>query len=459
MNAMVIGFMLAIALLACALVWYSTQQRAQKSITALQTTLQQYQLQLVRADEKLQAAQQAQSQLVLDKNKVEEQCREIEQANQRLSLNVRQLETQLQHELKWRAEQGLREQENEKKLHLQFEQLAQRVLDQKSKIMNEQNKQGLDTLLLPLREQIKEFKERVETTHQKETLEMMSLKNEIGKLESLNKRISDEAHNLSQALKGNKKLQGNWGEVILAQVLKESGLREGHEFDTQFVTQDDDGKRRIPDAVIHLPKGRDIVIDAKVSLNDYVAYCASDNANERDTFLKSHSQNLRNHIDALSQKKYEELAEIKTLDFVFLFMPIEAAFMVAVEHDPHLFKEAFDKKIIIVSPTTLLATLRTVESIWSHEKRSINADKIAKEAGALHDKFVTLMGYLDDVEHALNNTQKSFQKAVNNITGHGGIYRKIENLKALGASTKKTLVESASDGVELEPSLLLDRES
>ncbi|MFN3587059.1 MAG: DNA recombination protein RmuC, partial [Moraxellaceae bacterium] len=281
--------------------------------------------------------------------------------------------------------------------------------------------------------------EKVETTYHNEARERFALKQQLESLEALNRRLSDDAANLTKALKGDKKLQGNWGEVILARVLEESGLREGHEYESQFSVTDEDGQRRLPDVVVRLPENRDIVIDAKVSLNDYERYCAEEDAAERERLLKLHTAAVRNHIKALSEKRYEDLPGIRTLDFVFLFMPVEAAFMLAVEHDPALFREAFKKKIIIVSPTTLLATLRTVESIWRYERQNRNAEKIAKEAGLLHDKFAVLLGHLDELGKALERSQKLFENARASLNGRGGLVGKVDSLRALGAKAKKAL--------------------
>jgi DNA recombination protein RmuC len=235
--------------------------------------------------------------------------------------------------------------------------------------------------------------------------------------------------------------------VILSRVLEESGLREGHEYLTQFSARNEDGKLRIPDAIVRLPENRDIVIDSKVSLNDYVLYCAAEDPAERERLLKLHAAAVRNHIKALSEKRYEDLPELRTLDFVFLFMPVEAAFMLAVEQDPALFREAFDKKIIIVSPTTLLATLRTVESIWRYERQNQNAEKIAKEAGDLHDKFVVLLGHIDELGRAIDRSKENYEKAVKGINGRGGLLGRVDNLKKLGAKTKKSLPASDAAGL------------
>lgn len=361
--------------------------------------------------------------------------REVQERDQRLAAVAAQLRAE-QDKL---TAQAAFLKTQEQSLKLQFEQLATRIFEEKSQKFSEHNRTGLDVLLSPLREQLKDFREKVESTYSNEARERFALKEQIARLEGLNRQISDDAGNLARALKGDKKLQGNWGEVILARVLEESGLRAGHEYITQFSVVSDEGKRRIPDAIIRLPENRDIIVDSKVSLNDYVAYCATEEPLERERLLKAHILAVRNHINGLSEKRYEDLPELRTLDFVFLFMPVEAAFMLAVEHDPQLFSEAFNKKIVIVSPTTLLATLRTVESIWRYERQNLNAEKIAKEAGLLHDKFVVLTQHLDDLGRALDRSQDSFRKTQASLSGHGGLMGKVDKLRELGARTKKSL--------------------
>lgn len=377
---------------------------------------------------------------------VAQRLQQADDERRRLEVLVRErdgrlaeLETRLVTEREQLVERMAFLKEQEQNLRLQFEQLATRIFEEKSQKFTEQNRSGLDTLLSPLREQLKEFREKVETTYGNEARERFALKEQLTRLEGLNKQISDDASNLARALKGDKKLQGNWGEVILSRVLEESGLREGHEYVTQFSVTDEDGQRRLPDVIVRLPENRDIVIDAKVSLVDYERYCSSDDEAERDRALKAHTNALRNHIRLLSEKRYEDLPGLRTLDFVFLFMPVEAAFMLAVEHDPALFREAFDKKIIIVSPTTLLATLRTVESIWRYERQNRNAEKIAKEAGQLHDKFATLLEHLEALGRTLERSQEQYRKTVSSLSGHGGLVGRVDSLKKLGAKAKKSL--------------------
>jgi len=394
---------------------------------------------LAAAQARLAAQQDQDKQAVARQQQGDDERRRLEMALRERDARLAELETRLQAEREQLASRLAFVKEQEQMLRLQFEQLATRIFEEKSQKFTEQNRSGLDTLLSPLREQLKDFREKVETTYGNEARERFALKEQLSRLESLNKQISDDASNLTRALKGDKKLQGNWGEVILSRVLEESGLREGHEYISQFSVTDEEGQRRLPDVIVRLPESRDIVIDAKVSLVDYERYCASDDDGERERALKAHTNALRNHIRLLSEKRYEDLPGLRTLDFVFLFMPVEAAFMLAVEHDPALFREAFDKKIIIVSPTTLLATLRTVESIWRYERQNRNAEKIAKEAGLLHDKFAMLLEHLDGLGRALDKSQEQFRKTVSSLSGHGGLVGKVDNLKRLGAKAKKSL--------------------
>lgn len=405
----------------------------------LQTALQQQAIVEARQQERLLAAAEQEKNAAILREKLEEERRALERAVREGETRFAEIDTRLQAEREQVVAREKQAKEQEQILKLQFEQLATKIFDDKSQKFSEQNKTGLDGLLSPLREQLKDFREKVESTYGNEARERFALKEQLTRLEGLNRQISDDANNLTKALKGDKKLQGNWGEVILSRVLEESGLREGHEYVTQFSVRDEEGQRRLPDVIVRLPENRDIVIDAKVSLNDYERYCASDDVAERERYLKLHTGALRNHIRTLSEKRYEDLPGLRTLDFVFLFMPIESAFMLAVEHEPALFREAFDKKIIIVSPTTLLATLRTVESIWRYERQNQNAEKIAKEAGLLHDKFANLLEHLKKLGDALDMSQDRYRKTVSSLSGHGGLVGKVENLKKLGAKAKKSL--------------------
>lgn len=322
----------------------------------------------------------------------------------------------------------------------EFENLANKIFDTKQQQFSLSSKTLLDTTLDPLKLQLGEFRRKVEDVYEKESAERNRLSGQVLELQKQAQKIGEDAVNLAQALKGNNKSQGNWGEVVLERLLEQSGLQKGREYDTQVSFASDEGARRMPDVIVHLPEGKDLVIDAKVSLIDYEKYSSSNDESERQQYLNQHVSSLRGHIKSLSIKDYEKLEGIKALDFVFIFIPIEAAFMLALQHEPNLYREAYDRHIILVSPTTLLATLRTVENIWRYEKQNKNAERIAKEAGALHDQFVMLLDALDSVNNYLGKTQEAYNTARSRLqTGRGNLLKRVNDIRRLGAKTKKVI--------------------
>ncbi|MEX1665987.1 DNA recombination protein RmuC [Zhongshania arctica] len=338
-----------------------------------------------------------------------------------------------------------------KQLTDQFEQLANRIFEEKSQRFQVHSRDALEVQLKPFREQLTEFRGRVDHIYDNENRERGELKEQLKNLQEMNRSISKEAQNLTRALKGDNKAQGNWGEVILERVLEESGLRKGHEYETQVSFTDDSGRRRQPDVIVHLPDDKDIIIDAKVSLVAYERYCSSDDEAERQTLLREHAQSVKAHINGLSTKGYEHIEGLRTLDFVFIFIPVEAAFMAAFEHDPELFRDAYEKNIIVVGPTTLLATLRTVQSIWRYERQNQNAEEIARQAGALHDQFALVVQSLEDVGKHLDRGRDAYEKTLNRMTlGKGNLVSRVSRLETLGAKVKKTLPTSLTDRAEIE---------
>ena len=340
----------------------------------------------------------------------------------------------------------------------EFQVLAQRIFEEKSERFAQQNKTNIDGTLNPLREQLSEFRKRVDTVYDKDSQDRTSLRAELQHLKELNQRMSQEALNLTRALKGDNKAQGNWGEVVLERVLEESGLRKGHEYETQLAITSDEGRRRYPDVVVHLPDNKDIVIDAKVALLHYERYCSADDEAERAAALRMHVAAVRAHIDGLSIKQYENLPGIRSLDFVLIFIPIEAAFLAAFENDPGLFSSAYEKNIIVVSPTTLLATLRTVQTIWRYERQNSNAELIAKQAGALHDQFALVLEALQEVGRLIDKSHSAYELTVDRLArGKGNMVKRVNDLAKLGAKTKRTLpselLERADDEVELLPNV------
>lgn len=368
----------------------------------------------------------------------ENQARQDE--NGQLRAAIARLETQLAEERKQSTEKLKLLEETRARLNTEFENLANKILDEKSKKFTEQNRENIDRVLHPLREQLGDFRRKVEDVYEKESKDRMSLFHEIKSLKDLNLQISEDALNLTNALKGQTKTQGTWGEVILERVLEESGLHNGREYETQGTFTGEEGKRLRPDVIVHLPEGKDIVIDSKVSLTAYERYCSSDDDAQRQAALKEHIASLKAHIKALSVKNYESLAEIKSLDFVLLFVPIEAAFITAVENDRDIFREAFDKNIIVVSPTTLLATLKTVHNIWRYEYQNRNALEIADRAGSLYDQFVLFVESMDDIGDKLGKASDAYHTARKRLVdGKGNLVGRTEKLKKLGAKAKKAL--------------------
>ncbi len=326
--------------------------------------------------------------------------------------------------------------ERQAQLRKDFELLATRILDEKSEKFTLQNKENIKNILHPLQEKIKTFEEKVDTT-QKESISMHSaLKTQLEGLKELNQQITKEATNLTRALKGDSKTQGNWGELVLERVLEKSGLEKDREYFVQQSFTRDNGARVMPDVVLHLPDGKKMIIDSKVSLLDYERMVNADD-DDKPQFLKAHIASVKKHVDQLSEKNYQNLYHIDSPNFVLMFIPIEPAFAVVVNEDNSIYNKAFEKNIVIVTPATLLATLRTVDSMWTNEKQQQNAIEIATQAGRLYDSFVNLTDELIKVGNQIGTVQKSYESAMVKLTGKGNLIRRVENLKTLGAKATK----------------------
>ncbi len=339
--------------------------------------------------------------------------------------------------------------EAREQLKTEFQNLANRIFEEKSRVFTDQNRNNLDGILKPLQQQIDGFKKKVEDVYDKETRDRVSLFEEIKNLKSLNLQISTEAVNLTNALKGDSKTQGDWGEVILERVLEESGLQKGREYEIQKAFYDEKGKRFQPDVIVRLPEEKDIIIDSKVSLKAYEKYFSAETNPERTIALKEHIGSIGNHIKELGTKKYEDLEGVRSLDFVLMFIPIEAAFMAAVREDRNLFSEAFEKNIMIVCPSTLLVTLRTIQNIWRNEDQTQNSKEIAKRAGDLSDKFVGFIESLEEVGRQLDKAKDTYNTAHKRLTsGSGNLIKRTEDLKKLGVAAKKKLPETLVEKAE-----------
>jgi len=322
----------------------------------------------------------------------------------------------------------------------EFENVAEKLLKEKSKEFIDVNRNNLDMILNPLKENLKAFEEKVEKVYNMEAAERNTLKGVITQLMDLNKQISDEAQNLTKALKGDNKKQGNWGEVILERVLERSGLIRDQEYRIQAAMQATDGTRYQPDVIIDLPDDKHLVIDSKVSLIAYERLVNADTEEDRKLFAKAHIESLRGHINGLSSKKYHDLYKINSPDFVLLFVPIESSFSIAVQLDGELFNYAWDKKVVIVSPSTLLATLRTIASMWKQERQNRNVLEIARLSGDMYDKFVGFLGDMDSIGKNINYTQNAYNSAINKLSeGRGNLTNTAERIKKLGAKADKQI--------------------
>ncbi|MEZ0123068.1 MAG: DNA recombination protein RmuC [Candidatus Reddybacter sp.] len=332
----------------------------------------------------------------------------------------------------------------------EFENLANRIFDNKQASFSRTSREALDNTVAPLRKDLADFRKKVEDVYDKESAERNRLEGKIGELQQQTQQIGQDAIKLANALKGDNKFQGNWGEMILERLLEESGLRKGREYQTQVALQDEEGRRRNPDVILHLPDQRDIVIDAKVSLKDYEYFCSSNDDLQREQSLKAHIASLRAHVTGLNRKAYEQLEGINTLDFVLIFIPVEAAFMLAIEHDHQLFSDAYDKGIILVSPSTLLATLRTIHNIWRYADQNLNAERIAIQAGGLYDQFVLLAEGLEDIGKYLNKSQDAWSTTRKRlVSGRGNLLKRVEDLKTLGARTRRDMPATLRDESQL----------
>lgn len=323
----------------------------------------------------------------------------------------------------------------------EFENLANKILDEKSTKFTDQNKKNIEQILNPLQEKILMFEKRVEDTH-KDTIERQSLlKQQIIGLKELNEQMSKETTNLTKALKGDAKMRGNWGELVLERVLEKSGLEKGSEYEVQQSFKTEEGKTVFPDVVINLPGRKKMIIDSKVSLNAYERYVNEEDEELQDRHLKEHVNALKKHVSDLSGKNYHELYQIESPDFVLLFVPIEPAFAMALNADGNLYSEAFDKNIVIVTPTTLLATLRTIDTMWQNEKQQKNTMLIANEAAKLYDQFVLLTDDLLKVGRQLDTVKGSYTSTMKKLTGKGNLIGKVEKLRKLGTRANKSLDE------------------
>ncbi len=370
---------------------------------------------------------------LLGRNRQTAQLSELHASNGLLEQRLASQQAQYEAQLKLLQEAKL-------SLGQEFENLANRIFDDKQAKFSAQSKEAIEVSLSPLRRDLGDFRKQVETAYDKENADRNKLAGQISELQKQTLQISADAVSLANALRGDNKAQGNWGEFVLEKLLEDSGLTNGREYDTQVALKDESGKRRNPDVIVHLPEGRDIVIDAKVSLVDYERYFHAEDDDTKEQCLSQHLASLRAHIKGLSVKDYESLEGVNSLDFVLIFVPVESAFMLALDHDPEMMRDAYDRGIILVSPSTLMVTLRTIKNLWRYADQNRNAQLIADKAGALYDQFVLYVEALDEVGRHLDKSTEAWDTARKRLsTGRGNLVRRSEELKKLGAKTKKTL--------------------
>ena len=363
--------------------------------------------------------------------------------NNRLNMQIRESAVEVREQKKQNIEKMQMMQEHRGELKEEFSLLATKIFEGNSKDFSKLSQENLSAIIKPMETQINEFKKEINVLYNDESKDRAMLKQEIISLKDLNQQISQDAINLTNALKGDKKQQGVWGEMILEKVLESSGLRKGIEYTREVALRNDDGKNYRPDVLVHLPDNRDLIIDAKTSLNAYEKFISAEHTKTKELYLTEHTKAVRNHIKDLSSKNYEKLLGINTLDFIFMFVPIEGALALALENDPTLYDDAFKKQILLVGPTTLLIGLRAIENVWKYEKQNQNAKEIAKRAGSLYDKFVNFSDDMVKISKQFDTLQGTFETAKKRLSdGKGNIVKQVEQLKELGAKTSKKMPES-----------------
>ena len=398
--------------------------------------------QVLLSEERQQALQDRCDELQDEKLQSQQKLEQQQTLLIKLTARLKDAEATLRSERLAAAEKLQLQQEAEQRLSQQFENLANRIFEQNSGNFRELNQNSLDLLLTPLKEQLEGFRRQVGETHAQETAQRHSLKFELERLAELNARMTEEAAALTRALKGDSKQQGNWGEVVLARILSECGLREGHEYHTQVNIEVDKGKRYQPDVIVHLPQDKDIIIDAKVSLTAYERWYNSDDELEKAVALKEHVASVRNHIRELGRKDYQQLPGVRTLDYVLMFVAVEPAFLTAVEADPSLVRYGLDNNILLVSPTNLMVALRTIENLWRYERQNQNARQIAERAGRLYEKLRLFVEEMQQLGGSLHKAQESYDKAMGRlVNGRGNLIAQVERFRELGVEVTKTLPE------------------
>ncbi|PKQ63738.1 DNA polymerase V [Labilibaculum manganireducens] len=397
---------------------------------------------------KLSVLEERANNLQKEKTEVNEAMNLERQKNENLTRSVSISATERKNLEERLTTQKQELEELQKKFTTEFENIATKILKENTKEFTSSNQKNMSDIMSPIKEKLMSFEKKVEETYDRELRDKISLKEEVKKLYDLNSKISDEANNLTKALKGDVKKQGNWGEVVLERILERSGLTKGQEYDREVVMQNSEGQTIRPDVIIHLPEEKHVIVDSKVSLIAYERFINSIGDVDAEKFQKEHIVSMKAHVKELAEKHYQSSAAINSPDFVLMFMPIESSFAMAVQYDQELFNYAWDNKIVIVSPSTLLATLRTIASIWKQEQQNRNVLEIAKQGGLLYDKLVGFVEDMINLGRQMDTSKKTYATAMNKLTeGSGNLIRRAENIRELGAKVKKKLPQSLIDRI------------
>ncbi len=422
------------------------QQQIAESNEQIATSKAQQDALLENLNEAKQKNQQLEQQLQQQQAKTES----VEQQRHVVSEQLAALKTSLDEKKQHFEQQKQHLDEQKAIMKQEFQVLANEILDSKGKAFKEQNKVSMDALLNPFKEQLEGFRKRVDEVHTHQTESNANLKTELTKLHELNQRITDEASNLTKALKGDKKKQGNWGELQVEMILDQSGLRKGIEYEREANRKDEDNKNWRPDFIVNLPEGKHVIIDSKVSLIDYNDFVATELDSQRETCLLRHVQAVRKHINDLHLRDYSQLQGVNSPDFVFMFMPIEPAFIAAFEKDPGLFNNAFEKHIVVVTPSTLLATLRTIANIWSIERQNQNAKNLAEQGAKVYDKLRVFVEKMDKLGNQLVTARNTYDDAYNTLTGSRSLTSTVQKFADLGVRVKKELPATVVESAQLD---------
>ncbi|WP_329806664.1 DNA recombination protein RmuC [Flavobacterium facile] len=400
------------------------------------------------------------SELKITLQNVQIEKQKVQAEKEEFAILLAKKENDFDNLLERNKEQKQEVNELQEKFSKEFENLANKILEEKTQKFTEQNKENLKNILSPLQDKILHFEKKVEDTHKESIDYHAALRQQILGLREMNAQMSKETINLTKALKGDSKMQGNWGELVLERVLEKSGLEKGREYEVQQSFTNEEGTRILPDVIINLPDGKKMIVDSKVSLTAYERYVNEEDDVQQNIYLKEHVNSVKRHVEQLSDKRYQDIYHMESPDFVLLFIPIEPAFALALQEDLNLYNKAFEKNIVIVTPSTLLATLRTIDSMWTNQKQQENAIEIARQAGALYDKFEGFVTDLIKVGKKMEEAKTEYGAAMNKLTeGKGNLVTSAEKLKKMGAKAKKALPEAILKRAENNEELLTESEN